>query len=328
MANYPIGRLIAELRNRQGISQEELASEICSVSTVSKIENGAQMPKRKVYEALLQRLGMAPRNCTAYVSEKEMKRCILEAEIESLIADGKYEQAKGVLADYVADRCCAETMEISDILTQIEEQQRLPLVPGEGMSRLEIQYALCQLAVLVQQEDCGQALILYERAGQVTIPNLTWKELPQVQLLSRQEIRILCRMAMLLYETGEQKHAKRLLYFLKDYMEYRVVDPEEKLQTYPEIMHVLSHWMGEDGRFDRQLELCDQGIDLCTRQMRQCALPHLLEEKGYALAAREQPEKAQSILKQAYFVYYAIGESARAERLKAKARTLFQIDFA
>lgn len=330
MANYPIGRLIAEMRNRQGLSQEELASGICSVSTISKIENGAQMPKRKVYEALLQRLGMTPRNCTAYVSEKEMKRCVLEVEIEGLMGEGKYDQAKMALAHYVMDQCGTEHFDISDILMRIEEQQKLNQEPGEGLSRLEAQYALYQLAVLVQkqQKDRMQALALCERAGQMTMPKFSLEKLPKLRLLSRQEIGILFRTAVLLYETGDRRRAKSLLYDLKEYMELRMVDPEEKLHMYPEMMRLLSHWMGEDGRFDRQLELCNRGIDMCSRQMKQCALPHLLEEKGYALAARMQPEQAESILKQAYFVYHAIGDSATAERLRAKAMALFQIDVA
>lgn len=328
MANYPIGRLIAELRNRHGLTQEELAGGICSVSTVSKIENGAQMPRRKIYEALLQRLGVTPRNCTAYVSEKEMRRSVLEVKIEGLMEDGKYDQAKNALTEYVTDQRAAPPSDIHELLIYIGEKQCR--APGEGLSLLEAQYALYQLAVLVQMQqlDCVRALALFERAGQLTIPEFTLDRLPKSQLLSRLEICILCRCAFLLYETGERRRAERLLYYLKEYMELRVIDPEEKSHMYPEVIRLLSHWMGEDGRFDRQLELSNQGLELCSRQMRKCALPYLLEEKGYALAAGMQPERAESILKQAYFFYCAIGDSATAERLRAKVMALFQIDVA
>lgn len=328
MANYPIGRLIAEMRSRQGLSQEELAGEICSVSTLSKIENGAQMPKRKIYEALLQRLGMTPRNCTAYVSEKDMKRYMLEGEIEYLTASRQYERAEKALWDYVMYEKGAPSLARPDCAVDMVEYLDQCQRTGEGLSRLEIQFVFYQLAVLAQEHwvDGKRALALYERAAQATMPRLASGELPHSKLLSRQEIRIFCRMAGLLYEKGVRRQAKSLLFYLKECIEIQQTDPEEGFYTYPEIMHLLSRWMGDDGRYDQQLELCNRGIDLCIVQLKQSMLPELLEEKGCALASRMQQKQAESILKQAYFVYCAIGESAKAERLRAKVSDLFQID--
>lgn len=325
MANYPIGRLIAEMRNRQGISQEELAGNICSVSTVSKIENGAQMPKRKIYEALLQRLGMNPGSCTAYISEKEMRKYTLEAEIEQLIVNRQYDKVRMALEEYIMCDCDAGEKKGME---STEAYLDLCLQTGEGLSALEIQYVLYELAVLAQEQlkDRERALELYERAVRVTMPKHMRGQVPRSQLLSRQEIRIFCKMAALWYEKGERAQAKELLFFLKEYIEVRLGDPAEEFHTYPEILRLLAHWMGHDGRFDRQLELCERGIDLCAVQLKQCGLARLLEEKGHALAARMQYGQAESILKQAYSVYCAIGESANAERLRWKARNLFQID--
>lgn len=328
MANYPIGRLIAEMRSRQGMSQEELAGDICSVSTISKIENGAQMPKRKIYEALLQRLGVTPRNCTAYISEKEMKKYILEAEIEYLMSGGQYDRARKALADYISYRPFTPFSKSKDYLKDLEEHVKQCQRKKEGLTRLEIQFVYYQLAVLAQEEkkDSERALALCGQAVRATMPRLVAGQLPQSRLLSRQEIRIFCRIAELIYEKGEKRQAKSLLFYLKDCIEMRQTDPEEGFYTYPEIMCLLSRWMGDDGRYDQQLELCNRGLDLCIAQLKQSMLPGLLEVKGCALAARMQQKQAESILKQAYFVYCAIGESADAERLKVKARDLFQID--
>lgn len=44
METYRIGEIIREQRNRRNISQEELCFGICSVTTLSRIENGNQKP--------------------------------------------------------------------------------------------------------------------------------------------------------------------------------------------------------------------------------------------------------------------------------------------
>ncbi len=58
MYYYSCGQLIKKLRKNGGLTQEELADGICSVSTISRIENDRQVPHLKKMEALLQRLGI------------------------------------------------------------------------------------------------------------------------------------------------------------------------------------------------------------------------------------------------------------------------------
>ena len=47
-----ISDVIRDARIRSGMTQEALAFGICSVSTLSKIENGRRMPQVRVFEAL------------------------------------------------------------------------------------------------------------------------------------------------------------------------------------------------------------------------------------------------------------------------------------
>lgn len=59
MIYYKLSDVIRELRSRLGLTQEELAAGICSVSTIAKIEAGSQMPSGRVAEALFRRAGDA-----------------------------------------------------------------------------------------------------------------------------------------------------------------------------------------------------------------------------------------------------------------------------
>lgn len=56
MSNNTMGEIIRSLRKRAHITQEELAEGICSPISVSRIENGTQMPSNHVLEVLLSRL--------------------------------------------------------------------------------------------------------------------------------------------------------------------------------------------------------------------------------------------------------------------------------
>ncbi len=52
-----ISDVIRDARIRSGMTQEALAFGICSVSTLSKIENGRRMPQVGIFEALMDRMG-------------------------------------------------------------------------------------------------------------------------------------------------------------------------------------------------------------------------------------------------------------------------------
>ena len=78
MAYYTIGELIRDARERQKYSQEELSYGICAVSTLSRIENGLQVPGKKILEGLLQRLGAVDRIYYVYLNQEERERYQLE----------------------------------------------------------------------------------------------------------------------------------------------------------------------------------------------------------------------------------------------------------
>lgn len=57
MQKNSLGDTLRELRRQKGFSQEELADGICSPVSISRIENGNQIPSQQVLEALLEKLG-------------------------------------------------------------------------------------------------------------------------------------------------------------------------------------------------------------------------------------------------------------------------------
>ena len=98
MEIYRIGEIIKEERKRRQISQEELACGICSVTTLSRIENGSQRPTLKVEEALLERLGHSTDNLVIYSETEELEKHRLENDIRTEMM--QYRDATELLCKY------------------------------------------------------------------------------------------------------------------------------------------------------------------------------------------------------------------------------------
>lgn len=67
MATYCAGVLISELRKRKWLTQEKLAEGICDRRTVS-YENGSISPSKYLFERLMQRLGVDPKQFSSYIA--------------------------------------------------------------------------------------------------------------------------------------------------------------------------------------------------------------------------------------------------------------------
>ncbi|MCR5388442.1 MAG: helix-turn-helix transcriptional regulator [Lachnospiraceae bacterium] len=69
---YEMGAVISELRKRAGLSQEELAFDICTPGTISKIERGIQMPSKGVLDEILIKLQRDSIFFTGFLSRDEL----------------------------------------------------------------------------------------------------------------------------------------------------------------------------------------------------------------------------------------------------------------
>lgn len=108
MQNNSLGEIIRSLRKQAGLSQEELADGICSPVSVSRIENGTQMPSSSVLEALLSKLGTGTYQiCDIYYkNEKQLAFEETSEAVTKLIAAGNLPEAKkqlGLLEEHAKE---------------------------------------------------------------------------------------------------------------------------------------------------------------------------------------------------------------------------------
>ena len=301
MAKYPIGKLIASTRNKYKISQEALCYGICSISTLSRIENGTQFPSWKVGNALLERLGLSQIDTAIYMSDTEIERDNIEIKITRMLATGNYE--------------------IEEVLTQYWDEK-------SEISILEQQFYYCAAGIVkhYKEKNSEEALQILQKAIRLTMPDFSINQLENIKLLTFDEITILNNIATIIYLLGDTCHGKKLMFFLKEHFEKINMDEEEKAKKYPMILFNLSNWLLDDERFEEAVSLCDLGIDYCITQGKLTLFPFLLCNKGNALAEQQKREEAREMFLESYYVFRASKEVEKAEQVKQSVKELFDLE--
>lgn len=93
MANYDAGDVIRLMRTATGMSQEELSYGICSVETLSRIENGKHKIKQSTYTELMSKMERDTRKNYALCAGTDMELPEERIQLEDAIAKHDYEDA-------------------------------------------------------------------------------------------------------------------------------------------------------------------------------------------------------------------------------------------
>lgn len=94
MGVYQVGEVIRRTRESLGITQETLSEGICSVETLSRIENGKRMPSRANFEAIMERMGKPGEKYLPFIHDSNIQLHVMQREIARLLAIQDYEKTK------------------------------------------------------------------------------------------------------------------------------------------------------------------------------------------------------------------------------------------
>ncbi len=101
MERNTLGDTIRQLRKRANMTQEELADGICSAVSISRIENGTQMPSSNTLDSILEKLGSSTYQLCDIYYKTDVQLAFEDKfkQIELLIQRGDFEEAKEKLAE-------------------------------------------------------------------------------------------------------------------------------------------------------------------------------------------------------------------------------------
>lgn len=294
MELYKVGRKIKEERIRKKISQEELCYGICSVSTLSRIENDTQKPTLKIEEALLEKLGCSTENLVFYAGEDEIAKHNLETELTVL------------------------TMHRKPLGNKLEEYKKL--IDDNSSSHMEKQFALMTEAIWAlysESWELSQVQAQLEEALLLTMPDYEERELVTVKLLTLTEITILNNLAIVKYKQDNFGEAIEIVHYLIGYLEKGDLSTDTSGKKYPLLVYNLAKMTQQSNDFEKMLFLCEKGITFCKNYMRLVALPEFLYYKAVACSQLNRLQEAKESCEYAITLYKLLGNLEMAKKLQA-----------
>ena len=160
------GILLGNLREQQGISQEELSEGLCSKVHLFRIETGEREAEKLLFESLYQRLGKYSGRYETLLDNNEYSLQEKRWKLCQLIDDGKYENARLEIEDYkkLTDSVihmqylCLMECEIMDRTGESVEACMLKLEEAIGYTRTDFEldrmeaYYLSRMEMLIIEQ--------------------------------------------------------------------------------------------------------------------------------------------------------------------------------
>ncbi|HWS29063.1 MAG TPA: helix-turn-helix domain-containing protein [Clostridia bacterium] len=279
MTNYRVGETIRKLRTQLAITQEDLCDGICAVPTLSRIENGHRLPSKAVFDALMQRMG---RSSDVYD--------VLMSDHDFAIHEKKYEMRESALV-----------RDFEKASVQLDEFNALIADDDEKLHR---QFSL-YMSVIIGAE-CGmpdiEVLEKLQKAISLTLPKYNKSKLNELYL-DFDEITIINYIAIVYSKLGRFDEAIKLFTELEEYLTCRHIDAQEKMHTYPMVLHNLSKCLGQTERYLDCIRICDKGIQLCKQIDSTRLMAKFYYNRSWAIQKRGKPEQLDEAKSNIIFAY-------------------------
>lgn len=231
MANYRMGDVIRLSRMARNMTQEELSEGICSVETLSRIENGRTKVKREIYRQLMEKMNFS--------TEKNYAVC-LSTDMELI-------QEK----EYFEDAMAKHDFEAADVY-----MNRIKLLAGDNLSTQ--QYVKRESRFLdyymkrISKEQLVQEL---EELAQEVIPEYKkYIDSEVVYPFRQQEIILLKRLAVAYGQVDEVEKSIAICEMLLRSLRQKYMAEWEEEEII--IMANLSKYYGAVGEIHKSMELC------------------------------------------------------------------------
>lgn len=300
MAIYTIGEVIKRERLAQGITQEALAENICSVSWLSKIESGIRTPTPQIFELLMSRMGKKASHYVMFKSDREMEIGNLKQKINACYRTQKIMEGRELLKKFSGLRDESNPVDLQfELLSQT--------LLYEGEMSLEARHDMLIKAINVTLSDFDEDQMMD-------------------YLLASEEIVIINSLGDVYRRKKDYKHAIELFKKLLMYLERPKFDIEEKKRIYTPVSYNIATLTGYIGDYQTSLYYADKGIRFAVEYNILRTLPKLLYSKGAAYACMGERKEAIKYLTQAYHLFCAISMDERAATLKERCEEEWGFD--
>ena len=281
-----LGAFVNHWRTQNGLSVEELANGIMDRSTLSRFESGQIMPGKENLEAIFSRLGINPNSfASIYLDEGVAATEKVKAELDHHLAHGN-------------------TGEANELISQLENNNKFK------KNKFNMQHLLASKAANAVNlgEPAEAVLKILDQAISSVWHDFNESSVRGYQL-THIDIKILNMKAMALFDLGEKDRGIALLFALKENIESRTLDKEERGKRLPQIIYHLAMYLGQIAKHKTEYiqisDICEHGRKMCIATGYLFFLPNILMVKADARLLLGDEDGCCKLLIQSFHIFEA-----------------------
>lgn len=293
MANYKAGDVIRLTRNAVGMTQEELSDGICSVETLSRIENNRHKIKRDIYRKLMERMERGIHDNCAVCMGNDMSLLEEYILLEDTLSKREYDISK----QYLAHIC----EKISDSVVDRQYLKRVRALVDYELGEISAQAFIKQL-----QEAMEMTIPAYE--------SYLWgDQRGKIYPYREQEILILMGMGIAYYDVGELDKDIIIYETIIRSLDAGYMDEKNAAELKLINLANLARPLGKLGRYEEALAKAEEGLNMAiSRGYAHGLVELMMGTAGYKMRIaktgvdtkrkQQELEETKKMMQQAYYI--------------------------
>ena len=287
MAYYHLNKVIRMTRMAAGLSQEELCDGICSVQTLSRIENGRHSVKRETYRRLMERMGRYGEKSYPKLSVDDLRMLDLQQQTRQELVRRNYDQAQ-----YKLDRL---KLHLAEHPLNLQYVQRVETVLAYRMGR-------------IAKEEYLQGL---QKAIAITVPD--YESLLETEFpFTHEETMALMNLADAWGQNGDLDREVKIIQMLLRSLDTGYVEDDEAINTRLVLFNNLAVAYGENGQHSKAIELAEQGIRISRKYQKVQLLPNYYLQIAWDMAEQIRLGEREETDREQCRRYLRMGHAAAA----------------
>ena len=260
MSDYRTGDMIRLTRQAAGMSQEALCENICSVQTLSRIENGKVSVKKEVYRMLMERMGRGGEKMRSILETADFDALELWQELNQEIIRFDFDAAK-------------------------EQLDRFKCLPDSEKSLLNRQMTgRRECLIAYYKKEMGREVYVkrLEELLALTVSGYE-KLLDRVYPFRSEEVQLLMNLSNAYGAAGEFERPVRINYMLIRSLNAGYMGREDSENLIAMLTYNTAKRYGQRGQFKTAQHMCQNAIRRAKRQKFLNVLPHAYGELAWSI---------------------------------------------
>mgnify|MGYP005787694863 CR=1 FL=1 len=282
MEKYKIGDTIRFLRKQMNLTQEQLAENICSPVTISRIESGAQFPSESILKLILNKLGQDINNI----------------DLTNFSKDTFLDELFDLAENYALNNNLEET---ADILQKIYQYENLNYIEKQKLILLETSLDI--------KQNLSPSYEIIEKiydALSLTKSNIDILNVDKMPL-SIQEINLISFLAIIFSMEGKLDEAIEIDEKLVKCFDFYKVKSLKQNATLIIILSHLVQFYEEKKLYIKALQTCEKVLNISKDTIYNPFFSEICFTKGRLLYTIGKKEEGIAILKDIYPYFKLVG---------------------